>query len=134
VFLDRLLLKSLGLPYLTKFFQNHTIAALSRDRKSLAAAKGEWEQFKYAFFTRQGRPVPDWPVYNDIEIALGYKRPKCFERKRKEARRELLRQLMRVFHGICLKYPGLRWAERGHCHINAALSSTYIFGDGKYSC
>jgi len=134
VFLDRLVRKGLDLKYLRKNFKDYMESALKRDWRALAAARAEWGWFKYVFYTRQGRPVPDWPVYNEIEVELGLRGKKDYEKSRLRAKRRIYEHLETILQRICCKCPGWRWAKKEHCYLKAALSDSYMLQDGTYSC
>lgn len=111
--------------------------ALQLTPENLEAAASEWKWFSDTFFINQGRPIPEWPEYVQIQQRLGLfdwyydsENPKIETRLRKEVRQ----RLKYTFYVLSQTYPNWKWAARMHCYFTAALSQTYILPSGEYSC
>jgi hypothetical protein len=108
--------------------------ALDRSPARLARAAAEWNSFVTEFYTLQHRPVPDWPMYIQIQEDLGiYGKVRLYHLGRLLKRR-LQERLKHVLERACLQYPGWKWLAQKHCYLTAALSDQYRLPSGKYSC
>lgn len=108
--------------------------ALKRSPTRLARAAEEWEKFTDGFFKKRGRPVPDWPIYVEIQEDLGLYRNGRVARLERLLKRAVHEQLKASFEVICLRYPQWKWAARKHCYYTAALWNEYKLPSGLYSC
>jgi hypothetical protein len=71
LFLDRVLLWThLDLPLLEIFHPEFMRIALERTAQSLANVAIEWDILQESFFLKQGRSVPERPIYGEIQKGL----------------------------------------------------------------
>jgi hypothetical protein len=108
--------------------------ALYRSPARLARAAAEWNSFANEFYTMRGRPVPDWPMYVQIQEAFGIYGKTRLHRLGRLLKRRLQERLKRVLETACLQYPQWKWVAQKHCYLTAALSNHYRLPSGKYSC
>jgi hypothetical protein len=108
--------------------------ALKRTPESLLDARREWETFKRIFFTNQGRPVPFWPAYLEIERDLGIIGNSQYVMKRLGLELKFQNLLVPVLRRITMMFPGSNWAKEIQCYFQAAGWHEYRLPNGKYSC
>ena len=108
--------------------------ALDRSPARLARAAAEWNSFANEFYTMRGRPVPDWPMYVQIQEDFGIYGKTRLHRLGRFLKRRLQERLKRVLERACLQYPQWEWIAQKHCYLTAALSDQYRLPSGKYSC
>jgi hypothetical protein len=108
--------------------------ALNRSPVRLARAAVEWNSFANQFYTMRGRPVPDWPMYVQIQEDFGIYGKTRLHRLGRLLKRRLQERLSPVLERACLQYPQWKWVAQKHCYLTAALSEQYRLPSGKYSC
>jgi hypothetical protein len=134
-FLDRILLrKSNNLPRLQTYYPELLSEALDHSPKALARARVEWEAFTHRFFTNRARPIPDWPLYVQIQEGLGIYGTTSIHRLVRGIKRNARIPLQIVFSKIILYFPKSKWVRRKHCYLTAALCEEYELPSGDYSC
>jgi hypothetical protein len=100
----------------------------------LALAKSEWEIFSNAYYREMDRPVPDWPVYVEIQEGLGLLENSEAQRSQRKLKRRIQGALKVFLDNLSERFPGWTWLIRERCHLAAAVSDQYILPSGKYSC
>jgi hypothetical protein len=106
--------------------------ALKQSPDTLAGAAAAWTCFADTFFRNRGRPVPDWPIYVEIQEALGIYGK--FGQYRRMMKKNIQEHLKVVFDKLCLTFPEWKMAARIQCYLTAALSNEYEFSSGKFEC
>jgi hypothetical protein len=112
-----------------KFFDE----ALERSPENMKLARAEWEWFVETFYTQMGRPLPDWPIYIEIQEGLRIDR-NSYQRLARVLKAQVYWLLKKAFGGMAKRYPSWRWAREQHCYYSAGLLEKYIFPSGGYSC
>jgi hypothetical protein len=107
---------------------------LDRSPERLARAASEWKLFSQKFFINRGRPVPDWPLYVEIQEGLGIYGNSRLHRLQRVLKRKVQLRLKDHLSTVCPQYPQWRWAARLQCYLTAALSNQYKLPSGRYSC
>jgi hypothetical protein len=108
--------------------------ALNRSPTRLSYAAEEWKRFSDDFYTKRGRPVPDWPMYVEIQEDLGIYKTAHLPHFERLLKRTVHRQLGAFLEVICMRYPQWKWAARKNCYHTAALWNKYKLPSGRYSC
>jgi hypothetical protein len=129
-----LLFKGRTLPLLQKYHTAFVKQALTRTSDTLARAAHEWDEFTNDFFRKQGRPVPDWPLYVKVQEELGRYGKTQYHRYGRMMKKKVQEELKMIFEDIHLQFPEWKWAARNHCYLTAGLCSRYKLPSGKYSC
>ena len=71
MFLREILLHCKDFPFLKLRHPELLSEALERSSKNMAIAASLWAEFSNTFYTSRGRPVPDLPLYVEIQEGLG---------------------------------------------------------------
>jgi hypothetical protein len=108
------------------------VEALKQSPDTLAGAAAAWTSFGDTFFRNRGRPIPDWPIYVEIQEALGIYGK--FGQYRRMVKKNIQEHLKVVFDKLCLQFPEWKMAARIQCYFTAALSNKYEFSSGKFEC
>ena len=108
--------------------------ALKRTPESLAAARVEWERFTRIFFTDQGRPVPYWPAYLEIQRDLRIIGRSEYILKTLGLKLKLQSLLVPVLRSLTRVFSGSKWAQENYCYWQAAGWHKYRLPSGKCSC
>jgi hypothetical protein len=108
--------------------------ALRRTPDRLGHATREWEEFTRVFFISQGRPVPYWSSYIEIQQGLGIMGKTDYSMIGMRLRWRLQALLVPVLSTIIRLFPQSEWAARNHCYFQAAVWERYRLPNGKYSC
>jgi hypothetical protein len=119
---------------LQKYYPELLKNALEYSPKSLAKAGAEWETFTHRFFINRGRPVPDWPLYVQIQEGLGIYGKTSVHRLVRSMKNRAQIPIQVIFGTISLYFPKWGWANRKHCYLTAALGNEYKLPSGHYSC
>lgn len=135
-FIERVLfwLMCRDLEVLDILFPEYMAEALQRTPETLALAKSEWERFSNAYYREMDRPVPDWPVYVEIQEGLGLLGNSEAQRTQRKLKRRIQGVLKVFLDNLFERFPGWTWLARERCHLAAAVSDQYILPSGKYSC
>jgi hypothetical protein len=115
-------------------FPEYMKEALQQTPETLTAAASEWERFSTTYYRELGRPVPDWPMYEEIQKGLGVLGTSMYHRHQRTLKRKLQGQLKRILDNLAEQFPGWGWLAGERCYLAAALSDKYILPSGKYSC
>jgi hypothetical protein len=122
--------KQLFKPDYKKFFDE----ALERSSQNMQRARVEWDWLVDTFFTQMGRPVPDWPIYREIQQGFGIYDNSFRQRLALGLKSKINRVLWRAFEVIHRRCTSWTWAAERRCYHFAALWKTYVFPSGDYSC
>jgi hypothetical protein len=133
VFVERVLFWLVSNGLLELVHPEYMEEALKKTPETLALAASEWEKFSNIYFRKLGRPVPDWPVFEEIQEGLGLPVP-AYRRTHRQLKRKLQRQLEVVLERISERAPSWKWVQGAKCYLAAALSDRYILPSGGYSC
>jgi hypothetical protein len=133
VFVERILFWLVSNGLLELVHPEYMAEALKKTPETLAAAASEWDRFSNTYYRDLGRPVPDWPVFEEIQEGLGLSMPSDRYTHR-QLKRKLQRQLQLVVERISERIPSLKWAASAQCYLAAAISDKYILPSGGYSC
>ena len=129
-----LLFKGRTLPLLQKYHSVFIKDALTRTSDTMSHAAREWDEFAYNFFRKQGRPIPDWPLYVELQEELGRYGRTQYHRYGRMMKMKVQEELKMIFEEIHLRFPEWKWAARLHCYLTASLWHRYKLPSGKYSC
>jgi hypothetical protein len=102
--------------------------------EKLQNASDEWTEFTNTFFKEHTRPVPEWPVYIQIQEELGIYKNTTSDRARRAMRKKALTRLSFVFARLSKAFPEWTWARRSHCYTTAAVWNRYRLPSGNYKC
>ena len=133
MFLKRLL-GSWDLPGLEKRNKDLMDKALRRSPNTLAQVATEWKNFADTFFRNRNRPVPYWPLYIEIQEAVGIYGTSRHHRLRRMFKRKIQEQLKVLFERTSQRFPGWKWAARKNCYFTAAFCNEYRLPSGYYAC
>lgn len=129
-----LLFKGRTLPLLQKYHAAFIKGALTRTSHTLAHAASHWDELTNNFYRKQGRPVPDWPLYVEVQEELGRYGRTQYHRYGRMIKKRVQEELKMIFENIYLRFPEWKWAARKHCYLTAGLWHRYKLPSGKYSC
>jgi hypothetical protein len=129
-----LLWKGQRLPDFQEFHSEFMEEALERTLDNLALAASVWEQFSNDFFRKQGRPIPDWPMYVEIQKDLGIYGTSQYHQLGRMLKKRAQERLKVTFDNLCRIFPGWTWAARKRCYLTAVFWNQYKLPSGKYSC
>jgi hypothetical protein len=108
--------------------------ALKESPDKLSRAAAAWEGIADTLFRKRGRPVPDWPIYVEIQETLGIYGKLAHQRYRRETKKKIQETLKDVFDKLCLQFPEWKMAARIQCYFTAALWEKYKLPSGNYTC
>jgi hypothetical protein len=133
-FLHNLLPRLNDLEVLRGSFSEYIEDLLDRSPERLAYAASKWKSLSQKFFLDKGRPVPDWPMYVEIQEELGIYGRSRLHRLQRVLKRKVQQRLKDIFERVTLLYPQWNWAARSYCYLTAALSNHYKLPSGRFSC
>jgi hypothetical protein len=93
MFLQEILLHLKDLQFLKLRHPELLSTALERSSKNMAIAASLWAEFSNLFYTSQGLPVPDLPLYVEIKEGLGIYGHGFIERFLRKFKRKLTKSL-----------------------------------------
>ena len=123
-----------GLMRLGGRFNSTLNEILNPSPEALQHASDEWNEFTNTFFKNHNRPVPEWPVYIQIQEELGIYKNSTVDRARRALRKKALTGLSFVLGRLTKAFPDWAWASRSHCYATATVWNRYRLPSGKYSC
>ena len=125
-FLERLLTKRhWDFPLLQQHYDDLLASALEPSPEALSAAADAWEWFKYSYFGKYRLPVPDWPVYVEIQEGLGIYGRTWAHRYGRRVKRVAQRHMLRIFQYVCRHFGGWKWAAEKQRYLKGVLTSEY---------
>lgn len=133
-FLFNILHIGLNLTTLQEIMPNQLAEALTKSPATMKRIRSEWELFVVNFFTDRGRPLPDWPIYVDIQEELGIFGTSPVARKLRKIKRSGQRKMGRMFQRISTMFPKWGWAAQKSCYYHALFWDKYELPSGSYSC
>jgi hypothetical protein len=71
MFLREILVHYQGISFLKQRYPEIVSEALERSPKNIAIAASLWAEFSNTFYISRGRPIPDIPLYVEIQEGLG---------------------------------------------------------------
>ena len=129
-----LVFQAVGLPELNSSFPNHLKDVFCWSAEHRSHIVLEWTNFASEFYIGQGRPVPDWPAYVDIQESLGIIGSGRYHRAARRLKKTAQKRLMVLFDRICKAFPGWQWAAKKRCYLSGALCEGYRLPSGALSC
>jgi hypothetical protein len=133
-FFLELLLSGRNLADLHKYRPKELAAALKRTPQKILDTKREWQDFTRIFFTSQGRPVPSWPAYVEIQQGLGILGRSKYSMMKIGLTDKVQSVLLVVLRRILNMFPRSTWAKGKYCYLQSAGWHKYRLLDGRYSC
>jgi len=119
---------------LKKYYSNELAKALVPTKQLLARAALEWENFTTNWFVKQGRPVPDWPPYIEIQEGLGIYGKGKLSFLRRTIHRKVQKGLLPIYGWLANLFPSSKWLSQRHCYYVALFCERYKLPTGKFSC
>lgn len=135
-FIERVLFwtPSINLVFLDVLFPDYFEKAIQRTPEALALAASEWEKLTTTYYRQMERPVPDWPLYVEIQEGLGILGNTPYHRTQRTLKRKLRRQAKFVLETLSEQLSAWSWISRAQCYLDAALSNNYTLPSNRYSC
>lgn len=93
MFLYEILSQSVNFRFLRWRHSQFLAEALQRSSKTIAMAASEWDEFSNFFYISRGYPIPDIPLYVEIQEALGIYGKWWIERAIRMFKRRLAKQI-----------------------------------------
>jgi hypothetical protein len=105
MFLQEILVHHQGISFLKSRYPDILSEALERSPKNMAIAASLWAEYSNTFYISRGRPVPDIPLYVEIQEGLGIYGRRAIQRFLRRIKGKLSKSLS-VFLDKLLGRPG----------------------------
>jgi hypothetical protein len=119
---------------LMRYYPNEFAKALVRTKEVEQRAADEWRLFTHTWFGKQGRPLPDWQPYIEIQEGLGIRDKGKIASLLRSVHKATQRRLYVVYGWLSNQFPDSQWLSRKKCYYTALFSEQYELLSGKYSC
>ena len=133
-FLHHILRNGADLPELQLHYPSLVKDALQRSPDTLIYIRSEWNDFSEKFFNSRGRPVPDWPLYVEIQEGLRLYGRTPYHRFGRILKKEALLKLKTLMNWICARFEDWEWAAQKRCYLEGYSLNKYKLSTGNYSC